>query len=111
MITITLNNGVQLANITINGNMYVSRNEVTREILSADALKTVTIVDNDAGQNDMVTLHNAVCDAILHWPEGYLFNLREPFENDRLMAQIESLNNDLTNTQMALVEVYEMIGG
>ena len=111
MLTITLSNGTQLANITVNGDMYVSRNEVTREILSADALKTVTIIDNDAGQIGAVTLRDAVCDAILHWPEGYLFNLREPSENDKLMAQIESLNNDLTNTQMALVEVYEMIGG
>ena len=109
--TITLGNGVQLANTTMNGSMYVSRNEVTRDVLSVDALKTVTIVDNDGGQFDVITLHDAVCDNILHWPEGYLFNLREPSENDKLMAQIESLNNDLTNTQMALVEVYEMIGG
>lgn len=109
--TITLNNGVQLANLTMNGSMYVSHDEVTRDTLSAEALKTVTIAETNDGQVVTTTLHDAVCDNILHWPEGYLFNLREPSENDRLLRQIESLNADLTNTQMALVEVYEMIGG
>lgn len=109
--TITLNNGVQLANLTMNGTMYVSHDEVTRDILTAEALKTVTISETSDGQVITTTLHDAVCDNILHWPEGWLFNLREPSENDMLLRQIEALNTDLTNTQMALVEVYEMIGG
>ena len=109
--TITLSNGVQLANLTTNGTMYVSHDEVTRDILTSEALKTVTISETNDGRVITTTLHDAVCDNILHWPEGWLFNLREPSENDRLLRQIDALNTDLTNTQMALVEVYEMIGG
>ena len=76
-------------------------------ILTKDALKTVAIV----GDGTTTTLRNAVCDNILHWDEGWLFNLREPSELERSNALIESLTNDLTNTQMALCDVYEMIGG
>lgn len=109
--TITLSSGVQLANLTMNGTMYVSHDEVTRDILTAEALKIVTISETSDGKVIATTIHDAVCDNILHWPEGWLFNLREPSENDMLLRQIEALNTDLTNTQMALVEVYEMIGG
>lgn len=105
--TITLNNGRQLSGITMNGSMYVSKSEITADILTKDALKTVAIV----GDGTTTTLRNAVCDNILHWDEGWLFNLREPSELERSNALIESLTNDLTNTQMALCDVYEMIGG
>ena len=106
--TITLANGRQLTSLTMNGSMYVSQSEVTSDDLNADMLKTVTIAE-DGG--DTITLHDAVCDNILHWPEGWLFNLREPTELERSRALIESLTNDLTNTQLALCDVYEMIGG
>ena len=64
-----------------------------------------------SGDGITTTLHNAVCDNILHWDEGWLFNLREPSELERSQVLIESLTNDLTNTQLALCDVYEMIGG
>ncbi len=106
--TITLHNGRQLSGITMNGSMFVSTTEITVGDLSGEALKTVVIKENGG---DTTTLHNAVCDGILHWPEGWMFNLREPSELERSQAIIESLTNDLTNTQMALCDVYEMIGG
>lgn len=106
--TITLSNGRQLGDLTMNGSMYVSKTEITADILTADALKTVTITGNDGSTT---TLHDAVCDSILHWPEGWLFNLREPSELERSNALIESLTAELTNTQLALCDVYEMIGG
>lgn len=106
--TITLANGQQLTSLTMNGSMYVSQSEITADDLNANALKTITIAESGG---DTITLHDAVCDGILHWREGWLFNLREPSENERSRALIESLTNDLTNTQMALCDVYEMIGG
>lgn len=105
--TITLSNGRQFSGITMNGSMFVSKTEITADIFIADALKTVTI----SGDGITTTLHNAVCDNILHWDEGWLFNLREPSELERSQVLIESLTNDLTNTQLALCDVYEMIGG
>lgn len=106
--TITLSNGRQLGDLTMNGSMYVSKTEITADMLTDDALKTVTITGNDGSTT---TLHDAVCDSILHWPEGWLFNLREPSELERSNALIESLTAELTNTQLALCDVYEMIGG
>ena len=105
--TITLHGGRELSGLTMNGSMFVSKSEITADIFTSDALKTVTI----SGDGITTTLHNAVCDNILHWDEGWLFNLREPSELERSKALIESLTNDLTNTQLALCDVYEMIGG
>lgn len=106
--TITLSNGRQLSGLMMNGSMYVSKTEITADMLPADALKTVTIMGDDGSTT---TLHDAMCDSILHWHEGWLFNLREPTELERSKAIIESLTAELTNTQLALCDVYEMIGG
>ena len=109
--TITLNNGRQLSGIVMNGSMFVSKAEITADDLSRDALKTVTIAEVDGDKTNTTILVSAVCDAILHWPEGWLFNIRERSEAENNRARIESLLDDLTNTQMALCDVYEMIGG
>lgn len=110
--TVILNNGKQLDNLTQNGTMFVSATEVTRDDFSAEALKAVTVIEtDDTGATSTVEMKNAICDGVLHWPDGWLFNLREPSEMERSKAIIESLTNDLTNTQLALCDVYEMIGG
>lgn len=113
--TITLSNGRQLSDITMNGSMFVSKTEVTTSAFSEDALKSVVISEVDDGKITNTTITNAVCDGVLHWSEGWLFNLREMTDSERsrkdFMTQIESLNADLTNTQLALCDVYEMIGG
>lgn len=109
--TITLSNGRQFSGITMNGSMFVSKTEITADDLSREALKTVTIAETDGDKTTTTVLANTICDAILHWPEGWLFNIREMSEVESNKARIESLLDDLTNTQMALCDVYEMIGG
>ena len=90
--TITLSNGVQLDNLTMNGSMYVSQNEVTRDILNDDALKTVSIAETIDGKVTTITLHNAVCDDILHWPEGWLFSLRNQTADEKMANDIDNIN-------------------
>lgn len=90
--TITLSNGVQLDNLTMNGTMYVSQNEVTMDVLSADALRTVTISETNNGHVSTTTIHDAVCDDILHWSEGWLFSLRNKTADERMADDIDNIN-------------------
>ena len=66
--TITLANGRQLSNITQNGSMFVSKSEITADVLTDDALKRVTISENDGDKTVVTVIEDAVCDAILHSP-------------------------------------------
>lgn len=95
--TIILSGGTHIDDLTMNGSMFVSETEIDVGILSPEALKTVTIMETDG--NLVIaetTLENAVCDAVLHWPEGWLFNLREPTAEEQkiraLEGQVEMLN-------------------
>lgn len=96
--TITLNNGRQLDDLTLNGSMYVSPVELTMDDLGADALKTVTVVEiEDDSVISETVLENAICDGVLSMPEGWLFNLREPTDDERkldeMMRQIDVLTS------------------
>ena len=53
-------------------------------------------------------MKDAICDGILHWPEGWLFNLRQPTEEER---ESKALESRLDETEAALFELAAMIGG
>lgn len=92
MYTIKLHDGNQIGGLSMNGSMYVSKTEITTDMLSEDALEIVTIEDAEGSKT---ILHNAICDAILHWDEGWLFNLREPTVDEildrRVTTNIETI--------------------
>ena len=106
--TITLSNGRQFSGITMNGSMFVSKTEITADDLSREALKTVTIAETDGDKTTTSTLANAVCDAILHWPEGWLFNLRQMTQQEIERMELEMR---LEEAEAALIELAAMIGG
>lgn len=84
--TIILNDGKRLDDLTQNGTMFVSATEVTEADFNAEALKAVTIIEtDDTGVSSTVEMKNAVCDGVLHWPEGWLFNLREQTASEKIM--------------------------
>ena len=93
----------------MNGSMFVSQDEVTEDMLNAEALEHVTITETDEGGNTTeTTLESAICDNILHWPEGWLFNLREPSPEEQERKALEMRLND---AEAALIEIAGMIGG
>lgn len=107
--TITLNDGKRLEGLTMNGTMYVSQVPVTADDLNAAALERVTIVETDgAGETRETVMQKAVCDGILDWPEGWLFNLREPSPLDRQLADLQAQNDMLTE---CILEMSEIIYG
>lgn len=106
--TITMSNGVVLDNLAMNGSMYVSQDEVTMDMFGADALSEVTIVETDEAGTRTVVHHNMICDNVLHWPEGWLFNLREMSESEQERMNLEAR---LEEQEAALIELAAMIGG
>lgn len=99
--TITTQSGNVLDNLTLNGSMFVSADEITEEMLSEDELSEVTIVEHpEQGEDIVIVKENLVNDAILHWPEGYLFNLRDMTEDEKTRAELD-----------ARISFLEMMGG
>ena len=100
--TITTQSGNVLDNLTLNGSMFVSESEVSLEDdLNEDELSSVVIVEHPEEGEDIVTeRENLVCDAVLHWPEGYLFNLRDMTDDEKMRAELD-----------ARISFLEMMGG
>jgi len=89
--------------------MFVSPVEVEVEDLAPEELTSVTIVEtDDDGKTTETVLSDAVCDGVLHWPEGWLFNLREPSTLDKQLADLQAQNDMLTE---CILEMSEIIYG
>lgn len=99
---LTFSNGLKLPNIRMNGNNYISNTEVTKEMLS-DGLSTVTIKGSD---NNETVMKDVEIIQIARYTDGWYFILREIPEEEKKSINIET---ELTNLQLALAEVYEMI--
>lgn len=108
MYTIVLGDGTMLENLSMNGTMFVSQEQITKELFTDEALKQVTIIENDGENTDETILHNAVCDTVLHWPEGYLFNLRELSRQETEIRDLQEQNQMLTD---CILEMSEIIYG
>lgn len=95
--TIILNDGKRLDDLTQNGTMFVSATEVTKANFNAEAQKAITVIEtDDTGAFSTVEMNNVVCDNVLHLPEGWMFNLREPSTEEVLKGQV-SANTETTN--------------
>ena len=99
--TITLRSGRQLEGLTINGSMFVSQEEIIKEELSLDELSQITVTEYpDDGEAAETEKEDQVCDAVLHWDEGYLFNIRDMTGQEKVVAELD-----------ARIAFLEMMGG
>ena len=94
---------VQLAdgtvlNLNLNGTEYESETPITDEVLSDENLSNVTIDDVNKGKMKLNSKYP--------YNGGTRFSLREMTENEKT---IERLNAELTQTQVGLAEVFEML--
>ena len=77
--------------------------------LPPEELESVTIIETDDEGNVAETvLNDAICDGVLHWPEGWLFNLRELSPLDKQLSNLQAQNNMLTE---CILEMSEIIYG
>ena len=89
---IELGNGKRLNGLTMNGSMFVSPEEVTMEDFTDAALAEVTIIElPEEGDPIRTKIENAKCDTVLHWPEGYLFNIREMTADEKTARAMEKM--------------------
>lgn len=94
---IQLKDGTVL-NLNLNGTEYESETPLNKELFSEENLEEVII--NDVNMGKMVL--NSVYD----FNGGTRFSLRELTEDEKT---IEKLNAELTQTQVGLTEVFEML--
>lgn len=110
MYTITLANGTKLENLELNGNNYISETVIDDSVFEGN-LDTVKISDGSTTETftDMRLMSNIVRDG-RSW-----FVLGEKSAQQKAMERIEKLyttNADsITDIQIALAEVYEMMLG
>lgn len=110
MYTITLSDGTKLENLELNGNNFISEKVLDNAVFEGK-LGTVKISDGETEETytDMVLMSNRV-DGERSW-----FVLGEKSQQEKAMERLNALiasNADsLTDVQMALAEIYEMMLG
>ena len=110
MYKITLADGTELENLELNGNNYIAEGVIEDSVFEGN-LATVTITDGETTETytDMRLMSNRVEDG------RSSFVLGEKPAQQQAMERIETLltsNADsITDVQVALAEVYEMILG
>ena len=110
MYTITLHDGTVLDELELNGNNFISEKVIDDSVFSGN-LDTVTISNGETTETytDMKLLSNRV-DGGKSW-----FVLGEKTEQEKAMERLVSalsVNSDsITDVQLALAELYEMIIG
>lgn len=95
--TIQLADGTVL-NLRLNGTEYESDTQIADEVLSKDNLSNVTINGVSKGKMKLNSKYP--------YKNGTRFSLRELTSEEET---IEKLNTQLTQTQVGLTEVYEML--
>lgn len=107
MYTITLANGTNLTGLDMNGTNYVSKEKVDETIFK-DNLSTMKVSDGETETTytDMVFIQQ------MEWADGtFYLAFREKTKEEKLVAALNATSNSITDVQVALAEVYEMVLG
>ena len=90
----------------MNGSMFVSHEAIVKEELDREALSSVKITEHpEEGDDTERQIENGICDTVLHWEEGYLFNIREETDDERKYRTIQERYNLLTEAMLELSEI------
>ncbi len=106
MVKLILADGTELKGFKQNGNNYVSKTEVDVSVFE-DNLSTLTIVDGDT----QMVMHNAELIQQVQYADGWYLCFREKTREEKLVAALNATSNSITDVQVALAEVYEMVLG
>ena len=108
MYTITLANGTKLDNLELNGNNFISKTKIEDSVFT-DNLTTVVISDGTTEETheDMVLVANRMID------DEDWFVLRDKTENEKKEEALQKIlsddASDITDLQLAVAQMYEMI--
>lgn len=107
MYTITLADGKKLTGLEMNGTNYVSKEKVDESIFK-DNLSTMKVSDGETETvyTDMVLIQQ------MKWEDGtFYLAFREKTKEEKLTVVLNETAKNLTDVQVALAEVYEMVLG
>lgn len=105
--TITLADGRKLTGLSKNGDNFISTEKVDETIFK-DNLSTMTVSNGETEETfkDMVFIQQ------MEWADGtFYLAFREKTPQEKMLAAINANTDGLTDVQVALAEVYEMILG
>lgn len=105
--TITLADGRKLEGLDKNGGNFVSKTKVDESIFE-DNLSTMKIFDgeNEESFTDMVFIQQ------MEWSDGtFYLAFREKTALEKVVSALDATSDSVTDVQVALAEVYEMILG
>lgn len=105
MYTIKLADGTELKTINLNGDTFESSVPIEDSVFEGN-LSRVEVTNVDTGE--AVVLTNARLLLNRAFGDVWWFVIQEPPEKDKAMEQITS---DVTDIQIALAELYEMLIG
>ena len=112
MYTVTLADGTKFENLGLNGNNYISQTPISAEAFTEAGLKTVTI---EGGENGTETLNNAKLIQVKQYGDEYWFILAEKTAKelaDEMLAKALATNtSEVTDLELAVAQLYEMITG
>ena len=107
---IILADGTELTGFTQNGNNYVSKTQVDESVFEGN-LSTLTLTD---GETEIV-MHNAVLIQQVKYKDGWYLCFREKTPQEVVVESLRSAaersSGELSDLQLALAEVYEMMLG
>lgn len=106
MYTITLADGKQITDLELNGTNYVSEVKVDEHIFEHN-LSTIKISDGETENThtDIIFVQQMEIDG------KYYLAFRAKTQNEKLAEIIKKNASSVTDIQMALADVYEMITG
>lgn len=105
--TITLADGRKLTGLSKNGDNFVSSEKVDETIFK-DNLSTMKVSDGETEE----TFENMVFIQQMEWVDGtFYLAFREQTPQEKMLAAIAANSESVTDMQLALAEVYEMILG
>lgn len=105
--TITLADGRKLTGLSKNGDNFVSSEKVDETIFENN-LSTMTVSDGEKEE----TFENMVFIQQMEWADGtFYLAFREQTQTEKILAAIAANSESVTDMQMALAEVYEMMLG
>lgn len=105
MYIVKLADGTELKNLGLNGDNFVSKTKIKDSVFEGN-LSTVEITDTET--KEKTVLKDAELLLNKQYGEEYWFVIQEKTPGNKAMEQIE---NDITNVQEAIVEIYEMMLG
>lgn len=103
---VKLNDGTELENLSLNGNNFISQEEIAESVFEGN-LAHVEMTDLETGE--VQTLEDGYLASLTQNGTEWWFVLIPKPAEMKLLETLSGATGDITNIELALAEIYEMI--